>query len=300
MAFETEKGNLVTADSVVSSLASPAFVENSQVLQHCLGPCFQEATTNDTVQFVIDGNLVAEVVAEAAAYTPSANTEITQSGVNVTVQKHVALWKPTVEQQRWTRTTPGAHQNIAAEQGRALSVSLNSSFQALFDDFDNIHTTTASGVLTFDDLHDARYAYESTVLGAKSGMCHAVLDRKAVNELRKELAGSAASIFNIPQNQSIFSQDIEVRDRSFVGSYGSIDVFETSGLPTVTAGPSTVDVGLIFDPMLAFALVVDSEGIQTASKMQLVDGHFMEVSSWLFANVGVYRSGAGTQVRSAT
>ena len=298
VSYTTDLGNMKTADAIISALASPAFVENSQVLQHCQGRCFQPATSNATVRFVIDGNLVGETVAETTAYSLSANSEITQSGVDVTVAKHVNIWAPTVEMQRWSENTPGVHQNIGAEQGRALSVSLNDTFIGLFDDFTNTHTTTASGVLTMADVHDARYTFEAAVLGAKGARAHAVLDRKAINELRKEILGSTASVYTLPENNSLLDRGAEIVDRSYVGSFGSIDFYETGGLPT--AGSGALDCGLVFDPSLAFGLAIDERGIQSASKMKLSEGFYEEVASWLFANVGIYRDTAGCQLRSAT
>jgi len=295
--YTTDIGNMSTSDSIISAQASPAFVENSQVLQHCQGRCFQPATSNQTVKFVTDGNLVGEVLAETTAYSLSASSEITQSGVDVTVAKHVNIWAPTVEMRRWSEDTPGVHHSIGAEQGRALSLSLNASFLALFDDFVNSQTTAASGVLTMADIHDARYAYEAAVLGAKGNKAHAVLDRKGINELRKEILASSASAFSLPDNINLLDRSEEVMDASKVGSFGSIDFYETSGLPT---SATILDVGLVFDPTLAFALAIDERGIQSSSKLQLAQGFYEEVGSWLFANVGVYRSNAATQMKSAT
>lgn len=295
--YTTDRGNMTQADAVISALASPAFVERSQVLQHCLGACAMPATVNATGRFVIDGNLEGEVVAETTAYSLSSKSEITQSGVDVTVAKHMNIWAPTVEQQRWTSETPGVHRNIGAEQGRALMASLNSTFLGLFDNFTNTKTTTASGALTMADISDARYAVEAAVMGAKSGEMHAVLDYKAINELRKEIMASTATPFSASENLDLLFRSSEVIDKSYVGSFGALKFYETSGLPTAA---TVLDCGCVFDPYLAFGLYIDSEGIQTESIFKGSDGMYKEVISWLFANVGIYRDYAGCQIRSAT
>ena len=295
MAYETELGNIKTVDAVLSDLASPALVENSQVLDHVV----IQPATNKTVRFVIDGNLVGEVVAESTAYTPSANSEIVQSGVDCTVQKYVNIYYPTVEQMAYGMNTPGVHNNIAAEQGRALSVALNATWLSLFDDFTTSGNVSPalSGVMTLAALNDAVYAVESNLLGATSGEFHAVLDRKAVHELRKELSASEASVFTLPSEIALFTRTGQVKSKNYRGSIGAIKVYETSGLP-VAAG--VADVGLVFDPKLAFGLAVDPRGIQTASNMVLTAGMKAEIASWLFANVTIIRDKAGCMIASAT
>jgi hypothetical protein len=296
MANENTMSSYRRPDKILSALTWPALVENAIAIEHC---AIQEVDTHPTVDFVIDGSLTGGVASEGAAASLGAGQELTQSGVVVTVAKHVSIIKPTVEAIRFAGSAK--MQNMADAQAKALARSLDTSWIALFDDFtstENVNPVN-SGTITYSDLLGAVYQVDAGLLGAASGKYHAVLDRKAVYELKAEQAGSVVSVYNVPAEISLFNGMKDMKSKNYYGKVGVVDVYAHNGLPTAASG--VADVGLVFDPSLAFALAIDKSGVIYAPDVFDASGGFItEVSAYLFANVAVFRDEAGCKIPSAT
>ena len=98
MAFETELSNIIHRTDDISAAISAELVETVVVLP----TIYTEDTTGGTnvKKFRKDGSLVAEAVAESAAYTFSANSELTQTSSTATATKIAVASKLTVEDEK--------------------------------------------------------------------------------------------------------------------------------------------------------------------------------------------------------
>lgn len=289
MAYETEAANFITVGSAIAEYLGPAFVQNSQLMPHVVTEVF--SPNSNVLKFTKDGYLVAEDLAESTNYTYSASSELTETQISVTGTKRALGTKLTVEAKRFGG--PRANmQRLMQKAGEAHARWFDTKVKALFSGLSA--TVTASSSITKDNLLDARYTVESTMLDAFSGRLVAYLGYKAVNFLRKEVTNITASAFANRELLGILGRP--GNGRGYVGELFGIDLYQTSGLPT-TGGD---DIQPVFDPMHTFGAGVDgNSGFDfSLSPPSAINGVSEELLTWLFFGVAEINDGAGVQVRS--
>lgn len=289
----TDLADLVTVGNAVSAMMSPALV-NAGIGFNLV---YSETCPNNTnvIKFPKSGSLIAEAVSEGAVYVPSdANSDINDTSVTVTATK-VAVASPiTVEAIRFGAGA-GDIPRIAEEQGRAIARKFDTDLFALFDSVTNVSTATST--MDTDTLLTGQYkVYDSKV---PPGQLVAVLDYKAVSEIRKLVSNSGAAQYSNSTQIGILNGVPQANN--FVGNFLGIDIYQTSGLST-TGGD---DQGLIFDPRYAFAAAlgggiesrVDWTGMGVTSQ---VAGFSWAVQSYIFYGVALYNDAAACELRSDT
>lgn len=276
----------------LSRLLGPALVETST----WLNLVYAETCPDDTnkIRFQKSGSLIAEGVSEGAVYVPSdANSDITDTYVEVTASKIVAGSVLTAEQQRFG----GANRAIprfATEQGSAIARKFDTDCKALIDTV--TLTATATSVLDTDTLLEAAYKVRNGLL--PNGPLVAVVDRKGAFELQKHIANSGSTIYSNQYNHPLFGTP---QANNYAGEMLGIGIYQTSGLST-TGGD---DQGVVFDPRYFIAAAmggsVNTEprwtGHGVASE---VAGLSIELTSWIFYGVAVYYDAAACELRSDT
>ena len=287
MANETELTNFVTIGNMVSALASPALVNASICMNLAHIEQFPDNTAS--IKFRKNGSLVAETVAESAAYTFSASSELTDTSITCTAVKWAVVSKLTAEALRFG-TGAASLPRMAQEQGEALARLYDATMVALFTGFSV--GVTAATILTKDNVLDAQY----NVYDGKTppGRLVAVLDYKGANELRKEITSITASAWSNPAMLGIVNNN--PKQNNLIGELAGIDIYQTSGLPT-SGGD---DVAAVFHPQWAFCSGI-SGAIQTdVSPFKASDGFWYEISSYMFADVKEWNDRAGCKLLSDT
>ena len=291
MANEQTLSNFVTIGNAVSSLISPAFVNATQFWplvykQLCPG-------STNLVKFRKSGSLVAEAIAEAAAYTFSANSVIADTSVTSTVTKKMVANRLTVEAARFGSDVGADASRIAAEMGRALGRLFDADAKALSVGFSTL--VTATTVLTKDTLLDALYNLYNGMKGGWSGKAVFVGDYKGVNEIRKELSSITASAFANKELLGVF--DMPTTTNQYAGNFAGIDVYQTDGFAT-TGGD---DRAMLFDPAYAMATGIDKEGITVTVQAPFTGTNMTtEFAAYAMWNLVEWNDLAGIEVRSDT
>lgn len=291
MAYETERGNLITLANSISGYLGPAFVQASQglalVFKELLGDSMQ-------VTFPKLGYLVAEDVAESTNYTYSASSELTETSVALTAVKQVQGSKLTVEAKRFGG--PRANVPFLVEQHKTAHARLfDTKLKTLFSSIAT--ATTAGTILTIDNFIDARYAVVSAMKEAFSGKLVSMIDYKGATEIEKEITHTTASMFANMEELGVLGQP--KAPTGFVGNLAGVDIYQTDGLPL--ANSNTDDVGCVWDPMHCFAALIDPQGFNVVLNGPRADnGISDEQLSWIFTKVGEVNDLAGCRLLSDT
>lgn len=295
MAYETEYANLVTATDAISALMSPAFVNNSILMNLVYAENFPANTK--VIKLRKDGSVTAETLNESTAYTPSASSELTENGaVTLSAVKGVVVSELTVEAQRFGGSS-GDLQNIANKHGAALGRLFDASTKTLFSSLSN--SVTASTTLAKDNLLDAQYYVFSSIMGAADGMALvAVLDYKGVNEIRKEITSSTGTAFSNLELLDLVRNAGVQQNNHLAGQFAGMEIYQTSGLPTATS--DTDDVGAVFHPRLCFGAGFGGEFVTKFDDPRGSNGFVTEVSSYMFYDVEIWNNTAGCKVLSNT
>lgn len=283
----------VTIGNAISVMMAPSF-QNASI---GLGLVHSQNAPSDTnaIKFRKSGSLVAEALAEGTVYTPTdANSDINDSSTTVTATKVVVASPITVEAMRFGAGAADVPR-VAAEQGRAIGRKFDTDLFALFDSVTNV--ATAASTMTTDTLLEGQF----NVYNAKvpPGPLVAILDYKAVYELRKLVANSGAAQYS-NQSQIAMINSVPAQN-GFVGNFLGIDIYQTSGLST-TGGD---DQGIIFDPRYAFASTlggaiesrVDWTNYGVASQ---IPGFSWVVESWIYYGIALWNDTAACELRSDT
>lgn len=276
----------------LSRLLGPALVETSTWMNLVYAETCSD--NSNKIRFQKSGSLIAEGVSEGAVYVPSdANSDITDTYVEVTATKIVAGSVLTAEQQRFG----GANRAIprfANEQAAAIARKFDTDCKALIDSV--TLTATAASVLDTDTLLEAAYKVRNGLL--PNGPLVAVVDRKGAFELQKHIANSGSTIYSSQYNHPVFGTP---KANNYVGEVLGIGLFQTSGLST-TGGD---DQGVVFDPRFFIAAAmggeVNSQGRWTGHGVASeVAGVSTEFTSWIFYGVAVFYDAAACELRSDT
>lgn len=285
MAFETERGNIVTPTDVVSDAISAALVQRTILFPLVYTEDLPDNTP--TKKFRKAGSLTAAEVAESAAWTFGAGSEYTETSASATATKFACVSKLTVEADRFTPVSPD---KLYQEQGAAIARDVEGEIKTLFSGFSN--AVTATSIATVADILQALYLVQSGTSGVSDGMLAGVFDYKAIMEIRKEIVASGASHYVQP-NQTTLLAGIAA-DSGYVGDVPGVNCYQTNGLPTDTGD----DVNLVFDPALAIAGMVGP--IQTRQSWKGSEGFFDELASYLFSDFVEWNDAAACAVKSDT
>jgi len=292
VAFETEISNFITIGNAISAEMSPAFVNAAQFWplvykQVCPG-------NTNVVKFRKSGSLTAEAIAESAAYSFSANSELTDSSITATATKKMVANRLSVEAQRFAVDAGAEISRISAEMGRALARLFDADVKALSTGLSQL--VTAGTVLTKDTLLDGLYNVMNGMKGGWSGKAVFVGDYKGINEIRKELSSISASAFANIEMLGMLAAPTP--GNGYAGNFMGIDCYQTDGY-AITGGD---DRAMLFDPAYCFAAAVDAlsgirvemVGPSTLNNMQT------EIVAYTFWNVVEWNDAAGSEVRSDT
>lgn len=289
MANETELSNMIYATDIVANELTPAFVQRDNILG--IVKTFPTPDNTNVVKVAKAGSLTAAAGTESTAYSFGAGSELTDTATTLTATRHEVASKITIEALRFGSPFNELSRTLR-EQGEALNRLLASDFKSLFSSVSG--SVTAASILTKDDLLDAKYNVVSSTLGAGSRMLVAMVDHKGSNELQKELSDSGASVFN---------STIDLGGLMGVADAGApkgeifgIAVYETSGLPT----DSGDDIGLVWDPELAFTASIDPNGVTAQVKNPESQEPWLEVFSYMFWSIGEHADSAACQLKSDT
>lgn len=289
MSYETEAANFITLGAAIAEYLGPAFVQNSQLMPHVVTQVFSQSSNQ--IKFTKDGYLVAEDLAESTNYSYSASSELTETSITITGTKRALGTKLTVEAARFGG--PRANMaNLMKKAGEAHARWFDTKVKALFSGLSG--GVTASSTLTKDNILDARYTVESTMLDAFSGSLVGYFGFKGINSLRKEITNVTATAFSNRELLGILGKP--GNGRGYVGELFGVDLYQTSGLPT-SGGD---DIQPVFDPMHTFGAGVDgSNGFDfSISAPSAINGVSTELLTWLFFGVGEINDGAGVRVLS--
>ncbi len=237
-----------------------------------------------------DGSVTAETAAEAAAYTYSANSEISQTTVSATAAKTVVCTKISVEADQFGTITPA---DIPGYHGAAIARALDDEILALFSGFTGNTAVTATSVLTVADIMQAAYKVNASLAGRDGANLIGVFDYKGIYEIQKELTQTGATPFAIESMVSLLKSTQGLN--GYRGSIPGVDCYCTDGLPT----SSSDDVALVFNPDLAFGAMY-SPGVQTRETWVGSSGFHTEYSSWIFNKCIEWNDLAGCTVKSDT
>ena len=282
MSFETELANIIGQTDVVSSAIAKGLVDRIVAVPLI----YQEPVPENTPVKLWrgEGSLVAEAISESATYTASANSELTQTSVSATAAKNVVLSKITVEAARFRQLTPG---KIFQLQGEAIARLLDDNLIALSTGLSK--SATATSTLTPQEFWDAMYWIEAG--NAAGSSYRALISAKQANNIRGFLSNSGAVIWSKPGSESIFAG--LQQPNGYIGSLGSIDVYQVNGLPT-SGGD---DVGMLFNPDNAFGGMYDPS-ISTQSVWVGAGGLYTELTSYHFSKVVEWIDRGGCQIKS--
>lgn len=292
MAFETEISNFITIGNAVSAGISGAFVNASQGL----GLVYAESLPANTnvKKFRKSGSLTAEAISESAAYTYSANSELTHTSVTATATKKMVATRMSVESLRFASDVGAEMSRIAAAQGAALARLFDADLKALFSGISGI--VTASTILTKDNLLDAQYTIFNGIKGAFSGKLVGMLDYKGANEMRKELTSATASIFGNMETLGLVGNPKS--PAGYIGNFAGIDLYQTDGLPSGGGD----DTACIWDPAICFAAAIDGvSGFNTTIQEPAVSNNMgRELVTYGFWNIVEWNDAAACAVKSDT
>lgn len=291
MAFESEQANFVGVTDELSDALAAALVQKVVAVPLIHSEDVPGGT--NVKLFRQDGSLTAETVAESAAYTFSANSEVTQTSATATATKKMVSSKLTVEAMRFRGEDESS---IAMRQGAAIGRALDDEILALFSGFSN--RITATSTLTVNDILDGIYTVLNALAAPEGETLVGVFDYKGINEVKKEIGASTGTVY---ANQAMSTlvrelfQDDADKPNGFVAHLGGCDLYQTDGLPTDTGD----DVALVFNPDMAIAGIYDSE-ISTWSVPKGSEGVYMEMTSWTFSDAIEWVDAAGCGVLSDT
>jgi hypothetical protein len=287
--YETEQANLITIGNAVSSLMGPAFLNAAQGLPLVVAEPFPDIT--NTIKVPISGSLTAATLSESNAYSFSSSSELTDTSVTCTAKKVVSGSRPTVEALRFSQ--PWANPaRIANNMGAAIGRVFDSDFVALFSSTTN--SVIATSTLVKDNLLDARYNVESSMLGAFSGQLVGMLHPKGLNEVRKDITNTGATAFG---NLGLLGIVGQVQPgKQFAGNLMGIDLYYRTGLPT-TGGDN---IQQVWDPKNAFYAGVDGiSGFRTSIQEPTAEnGLVVSYLAWTFFKIIQWRDTAACIVRS--
>lgn len=272
---------------VVSDGITAALVEKVKVVPFVRA---EDLPQNTAVKlFRKDGSVTAESANEAASYTYSASSEITQSTVSCTAAKTVVCTKISVEAQQFgTLSADSIPTYHAAAFGRAL----DDEILALFSGFTG-NAVTATSVLTPEDVLEAAYKVNSDYCSRDGANLVGIFEYKGVFELTKALIQSGAANFGAESQLSLLKG--ASRNNGYRGSLPGVDIYETDGLPT----SGSDDVALVFNPDLAFGGVY-SPSVNTIITDVGSSGFHREYASYIFHKVIEWNDNAGCTVKSDT
>lgn len=293
MAYETEQANIITIGNAIASMVTPAFVNGSQ--GYALVRKEPLPADSKVVTFPKLGYLTAETVAESTDYTYSANSELTDSSIQVTAKKSVVGAKTTVEAMRFAAWRAN-DSTMMTELGNAHARLFDADLKALFS---SIATgVTATSTFNKNLVIDGRYNIVASLKQAFSGTLVAMVDFKAISEIHKELTDTAASAFVNSADLGILGMPNSTN--GYAGKLLGVDFYQTDGLPL--ANGNTDDVGCMWDPNLCFGAAVDTQdGISNSMKdPSAINGISKEFLTWFFFKVAEINDVAGCRLISDT
>ncbi len=286
MAYETEISNSAKVTNVISDGISAALVQAVVGLPHVHTEDLPKGTAIKLWRK--DGSLTAEAISESAAYTPSANSEFTQTTISSTATKTVVMSKLTAEAAQFGNIDLA---KLAVEQGKAIARKLDADLYALFPSLATV--VTATSILTVNDVLQAAYSVRASLAGGIGQRLVAILDYKGVFELQKELMNSGAAVLAQPGMTSLLSGLAQLN--GYAGQLPGIDVFQTSGLAT-NGGD---DEAAVFNPETCFAGVYSPSVIVKQIDVG-IGGFWTELDSYVFSNVVEWNDLAGVLLKSDT
>lgn len=281
--------NAVMSTDVVSDLITEALVQGVVCLPNVLQTSVKSMSATQKVRR--KGALTAEAIAEGAGYTFGANGELTDTSVSLVASKLMVASRLTYEVTRFeTGITP---ERIAQEQGEALARQMDAPLRALTPGLSQVVTSTT--VLTVSDLIQAIYIVQSGTFGKGSQRYKAWLDYKAVNEIRKEIVASTASVWVNTSMIGIMgaAEGLNLEMNGYQGTLlGLLDIHITAGLPT-TAGDRQ---GAVYNPQFCFGACVDE--VVQPNPTWIHGNAYEEKSSVTLYGATEINDAAGCQVRS--
>lgn len=284
----TELSNVTTAGNAISAVAGPALVEAAIFMNLIMAKEVFPSDTN-VIKFRKKDFLAAKSLAEATAYgtLDTTNDELTDTSVTVTAAKYAQVTQVSVEGQRF-----GAGQlsvsRLGMEHGQSHARAFDSVAKLLLDDFSNVVTSSAG--MTVSDLLEGQFNIRAGKV--PHGKLVAVLDHKAIYELKDEIASGTAPVLGL----GMFADMLEkVPDpNGYAGDVMGISLFETSGLDTA----SSDDEGAIFDPRWALCAGIDQVNVMVIEEGSA--GFVTEVASYNLFDIKEYYDEAGCTLRSDT
>ena len=284
MAFETELGNIATQTDVISDAISEALVQAVVAAPLIFTEDLPQGT--NVKLWRKNGSLTAEAVAESAAYTFSASSELTQTTVTSTATKTAVASKLTVEAQRFSPMTPGM---IAQEQGAALMRLVDDDILALFSGFSN--DVTATSTLTVPDMLEGVFTVRSGTAGVSKLPLVSILEYKQVNELIKDIEAKSADVYSQPMMATLLEGVSGAN--GFRGTLPGVAIYETDGITDDAADYE----GLLYDPNLAIAGMMSNQ-VETRVEFEGSAGGYDEIYSWIFSDFVEWNDSAGVQIKS--
>lgn len=292
MSYETELANIVHQTNVISDGITPALVQRPVV-----GPLirYEALPVGTNVRlFRKDGYLVSEQVTESAAVAmDGSEQEVTQTSITATCVKLAAACILTVEAQQFSNATLA---DMSRYIGEAIARDWDDELKGLTTGFST--GVTATSVLTWDNILDGQYNVQSGTANISAGPLIAWLDNKGMKELRKEQWNSSAAVMSLPQTAQLLT-GYDLGKVGFQGERGGVFFYQVTGLPT----SSSDDVGLIYDPELAFGGMISNA---PQVRMRWVGGSGSgvgfadEVAGWIFCDIVEWNDLAGCMLKSDT
>lgn len=289
MAFEIEVANIAKQTDVIAGIASEAFVQTDSVLPLIATQVFNPGTP--TILFPKLGKVEAGTQAESAAYSYNASDEVTDSTVSATAAMKTQAQKMTIAELTFggVYATMERHIRLGAQALQRLAAS---ELKTQFSSITNV--VTATSTLTVNNLLDARYNIESSVLTAGlSTKLVGMFDYKALNEINKELIASTASSYVSQVDLGVLGM---VQAGKPKGDLYDILLYATNGLPLAT----TDDVACVWDPSLAFCAGVQATPFELYVTNPAAATPWFEAFLSSFWDIKIWNNTAACRVLSDT
>jgi hypothetical protein len=280
----TEVSNAITYPKVISDLMAPAFLKAVCMMNHMtVEDLPQNATTK---QWQKDGSLTAAALAESTALAINSNGELTRSEVDGAVSKCAVSSGLSVEALQFTNLDLPT---IAERQANAIARFVDDTALALLGGLST--TVTSAALLTLDDVMLGQMNIYKSECPNKEVPLSAVISHKSHYSLKKEIVQSGAAVWT--NNQYLTILQGAPQANCYVGSFGNIQFFATSGF--ATAGGD--DKQGIFHPMWTFAGMFSGSPV-LVQNMRGAEGLYLEAVSYYFYSIVEWNDLAGVFLSS--
>jgi hypothetical protein len=287
MANEILVANMATPADVVSDAISRALINKIVCTPFVFAESLPVGTT--VKQARKDGALgLGATVAQANNYTFGADSEFTQTKVQLTVAKSVIASKITVEAAQFTEVDDNM---VIQKQANSLGRTMDNAVKTLASGFSQVVEAGAS--MTAEALLEASMLISAGNASEDGQGLVCFLTPKQIFQIQKQLIQSGASAWSNIAFLSLL-QTLENPVGWAGGLPGVGDVYRVNGMPTGDGKTR----GMVINPALALFGMYGS--VEVERKAPNSQGLFTEITSYIFNQVAEWNDPAGVQVRSDT